>query len=89
MPLRATFGVAPDSAAAHVLTAQMMIRLELEEAAQAELRKAIEKDPRVPRAHYLLAQQALFRSRLDDALALSRKEIDNQPVRCDGLLPAR
>ena len=75
----ATFGVAPDSAAAHVLTAQMMIRLELEEAAQAELRKAIEKDPRVPRAHYLLAQQALFRSRLDDALALSRKEIEINP----------
>lgn len=73
------FGVPPESAAAHLLTAQMMVRLELEEPAQAELTKAIEKDPRIPQAHYLLGQAAIFRGQLEEARVLLEKELELSP----------
>jgi len=77
--LARTFNVPTDSAAAHVVAAQLMLRLEMEPQAEAELKQAIEKDPRVPRAHYLLGQLALFRGKLDEAIALSEKELAINP----------
>jgi tetratricopeptide (TPR) repeat protein len=73
------FHVAPDSAAAHLLAAQMMVRLEFPEQAEAELKKAIERDPRIPQAHYLLGQAAIFRGQLEEARALLQKELDVNP----------
>jgi tetratricopeptide (TPR) repeat protein len=77
--LARTFHVEPESAAAHLLAAQMMIRLEMEPYAEAELKRALEKDPRIPRAHYLLGQMALFRGKLDEAVALSERELSVNP----------
>jgi tetratricopeptide (TPR) repeat protein len=74
-----TFGVGVDSAAAHLLAAQMMTRVEQEAMAEAELKQALQKDPKLPQVHFLLGQQALFRGRLDEAVALSQREIDLNP----------
>lgn len=73
------FRVANDSASAHLITAQMMIRLELHEAAEAELKQAIEKDPKLPVAHYLLGQMAIFRARYDEGVQLLEREIALNP----------
>ena len=78
--LAQTFRLSAESAAAHVLAAQLMLRVEMEAQAEAELRRAIEKDPRVPRANYLLAQIALFRGRLDEAVMLSERELAINPT---------
>jgi len=73
------FGKAPDSAAGHLLAAQMMVRLEQEEMADAELKQALAKDPRLPQAHYLLGQAAIFRGRFAEAEQLLRKELELNP----------
>jgi len=73
------FHVAPDSAAGHLVAAQMMVRAEMEEMAQAELTAALKKDPRLPQANLLLGQAALFRGRFDDAIALFEKELATNP----------
>jgi len=75
-----TFHVAPDSAAGHLIAGQMMNRLELEAFAEAELNEALRKEPKLPEAHYLLGQIAIFRSRLDEALALMRDELAINPA---------
>jgi tetratricopeptide (TPR) repeat protein len=75
-----TFQVPADSAAAHLIAGQMMNRLELEDLAEAELKTALQKDSGLPEAHYLLGQIAIFRSRLDEGLALMRKELAINPA---------
>jgi tetratricopeptide (TPR) repeat protein len=74
------YGVAPDSAAAHLIAAQMMTRLEMEPQAEAELTQALGKDPKLPSANFLRGQVALFRGRLDEAIALTQRELAINPL---------
>ena len=74
------FKVAPQSAAAHLIAAQMMTRLELDSLAEPELTRAIEKDPRLPSANLLLGQIALFRGRIADAIAFTTRELAINPA---------
>jgi tetratricopeptide (TPR) repeat protein len=73
------FGVKSDTAAASLLTAQMMVRAGLDEAAEAELKQALARDPRLPYAHFLLGQSALFRGRLDESVTLLQRELELNP----------
>lgn len=75
-----TFELPADSAAAFLLTGQMMNRLELEDLAEASLKQALARDPKLPEVHYLLGQIAVFRSRLDEGLALMRAELALNPA---------
>ena len=74
------FKVAPQSAAAHLIAAQMMTRLELDALAEPELTRAIEKDPRLPSANLLLGQIALFRGRIPDAITFTTRELAINPA---------
>ena len=76
---RQDFGVAADSTAAHVVTAQLMIRLQMEALAEAELTQALARDPRTLRANFLLGQLALFRGQLDEAVDRSTRELAINP----------
>jgi tetratricopeptide (TPR) repeat protein len=77
--LAVTFGIPADQAGAFLMTAQMLIRLNLDEAAAVELKKALEKDARLPNARYLLGQMALFRGRLEESATWTRGELDVNP----------
>ena len=78
--LATLFGAAPGSAASHLFAAQMMIRLEHDELARPELERALALDPKLPRANLLLGQIALFRGRLDEAIAFTERELTINPA---------
>jgi tetratricopeptide (TPR) repeat protein len=74
------FQVEPNSAAAHLATARMMLHhdLDLDAAKQAKL--ALEIDPRVPEAHFLLGEVAILHAEIDEAIAQLNQEIAINPT---------
>ncbi|MFN2974718.1 tetratricopeptide repeat protein [Terriglobus aquaticus] len=70
----------PDSAAAHLLAARMLLRREYVNVAEAEGRKALAADPKLPGANMLLGEIALAHEHLDEALANFSAEAKLDPL---------
>ncbi|MGI8741336.1 MAG: tetratricopeptide repeat protein [Bryobacteraceae bacterium] len=73
------FGVPQDSAAAYLITARLMVRHGMEEDAEKATAKALARDPKLPEAHYLLGEIAIFHGEIDRALAELNQEIRLNP----------
>jgi tetratricopeptide (TPR) repeat protein len=73
------FGVPGDSAAAYLFAARMLLRQEFDPIAEEYAKKAVELDPKLPRAHMLLGELYLYKSRIPEAVEQFQKELELNP----------
>ena len=62
------YGVPPDSAAAHLFLARMLLRQEYDPIAEQHALKAAALDPKLPLVHYLLGEFYLYKSNVPKAI---------------------
>jgi tetratricopeptide (TPR) repeat protein len=74
------FGVPGDSAAAYLFTARMLLRQDFAPVAEEYAKKAMELDPKLPRAHMLLGELYLYKSRIPEAVEQLQKELELNPA---------
>src|SRR2546427_271549 len=75
-----TFSAPPESAQAHLVLGQMMLRQEFEDKAVPELEKALAMDAKIPMAHFLLGEIYLYKSNVAQALDEFHKELQISPI---------
>ena len=73
------FEVLPESAAAYLFTARMLLRQEFDTVAEEYAQKAIALDPKLPLAHYFLGELHLFKSKIPEAIAEFQQELALNP----------
>lgn len=73
------FGVKADSAAGHLMAAQMMLKRDFDAEAAKEATAALAIDAKIPEAHFLLGEIAMFRGRLTEAISEMRNELSLNP----------
>lgn len=76
----AQYAFPPDSAAAYLLTARMLLRREYLPIAQQDAEKALSLDPRLPLAHELLGEIALAQNRIPEAVTELEAERAANPL---------
>ena len=74
------FQVPPASAAAHLMTARMMLHHDVEQEAAKQVKLAIDIDPRIPEAHFVLGEIAIGHADIDEAIAELKKELEINPA---------
>ncbi len=70
----AQYGVSPDSAAAYLLTGEMLLDADLPELAAQHAQKALQISPQLPLAHFMLGEVYLYKSDVDHALEQFEQE---------------
>jgi len=73
------FNVAPDSAAAYLFTARMLLRQDFGPVAEEYAQKAASLDPKMPLVHELLGELDLYHSKIPEAIAELQKELSLNP----------
>ncbi len=73
------FDVAPNSAAAHLATARMMMHQDLAPEAAKQAKLAVQIDPKIAGAHFVLGEVAIFQADIDTAIVELKKEIEINP----------
>lgn len=76
----ALYAVPPDSAAAHVIFAAMLVRQGLDPVAEQEAKAALALNANIPLGHYVLGEVAMYRADYDKALSEFRDEISLNPA---------
>jgi tetratricopeptide (TPR) repeat protein len=73
------FDVPPDSAAAYLFTARVLLRQEFDPIAEEYAHKAIALDPKLPLAHFFLGELHLYKSKIPEAIADFQAELALNP----------
>jgi tetratricopeptide (TPR) repeat protein len=73
------FQVPPDSAAAYLFTARLLLRLDFGPIAEEYGKKAVALDPKLPLAHQLLGELYLYQSKIPEASAQLEQELAINP----------
>ena len=73
------YGVAPDSAAAHIILAAMLVRQGLDPVAEQEAKAALALNANTPQAHYILGEVAMYRAEYEKAMVEFQDEIRLNP----------
>src|SRR5438876_4946105 len=73
------FQVLPDSAAAYLFTARLLLRFDFGQVAEEYGKKAVELDPKLPLAHQLLGELYLYQSKIPEATAQLEQELAINP----------
>jgi tetratricopeptide (TPR) repeat protein len=73
------FQVGPDSAAAYLFTARLLLRLDFAPVAEEYGKKAVELDAKLPLAHQVLGELYLYENKLGEATTQFEQEIAINP----------
>jgi tetratricopeptide (TPR) repeat protein len=73
------FQVPPDSAAAYLFTARLLLRFDFGPIAEEYGKKAVELDPKLPLAHQMLGELYLYQSKIPEATAQFEQELAINP----------
>jgi tetratricopeptide (TPR) repeat protein len=76
----AQYRVSPDSAAAYLLTGQILLRASLPELAAQNAQKALDLAPKLPLAHFLLGEVLLSKTDITHALEQFKQEREINPA---------